>query len=67
MNGFKLSVIYRGLLLVMITFVNFFIECFFCRYLDPLGAVFAVISRLQISRIRMLIYGCDNCRICTGG
>ncbi|WP_026888960.1 FMN-binding protein [Clostridium beijerinckii] len=42
-----------------------FIERFFCRYLCPLGAVFSILSKARILKIKKLRDKCGPCRICT--
>ena len=42
-----------------------FIERFFCRYLCPLGAVFTVLSKARIFKIKKLRDKYGPCRICT--
>lgn len=42
-----------------------FIERFFCRYLCPLGAVLAVLSRFRLFNISKPGGKCEKCRICT--
>ncbi|MDD3417354.1 MAG: FMN-binding protein [Lachnospiraceae bacterium] len=54
-----------GALLFLIIICSFFIERFFCRYLCPLGAVFAITSRLRIFHIIKKRDSCGSCRICT--
>lgn len=54
-----------GLLLLLIMIGSLFIERFFCKYLCPLGAIFVIVSRLRIFRIRKNRQGCGSCRICT--
>ncbi len=53
------------ILLVLITIGAAFIERFFCRYLCPLGAVFAIISRIGITKINKPKADCGKCRACT--
>jgi|GEM_PF-99305 len=53
------------ILLVLITIGAAFIERFFCRYLCPLGAVFAIISRVGITKINKPKDDCGKCRACT--
>ena len=48
-----------------ITAASVFVERFFCRYLCPLGALFAIASALRISKIRKPSAGCGKCRVCT--
>jgi len=52
-------------ILALIVLASFFVERFFCRYLCPLGAVFALVSKLRITSIRKPTAKCGNCRICT--
>lgn len=52
-------------ILVLIAFGAFFIERFFCRYLCPLGAVFAIVSKLRIFKINKPNDKCGKCRLCT--
>ncbi|HEY8805705.1 MAG TPA: FMN-binding protein, partial [Clostridium sp.] len=52
-------------LLAFITLGAIFIERFFCRYLCPLGAMFAIISKLRKIKIDKPTEKCGKCRICT--
>jgi uncharacterized protein with FMN-binding domain len=51
--------------LVLITIGAAFVERFFCRYLCPLGAVFAIISKIGIVKINKPKGDCGKCRACT--
>lgn len=53
------------ILFALIAAASFFVERFFCRYLCPLGAVFAISSKLRIAKIQKTRTKCGNCRICT--
>jgi uncharacterized protein with FMN-binding domain len=53
------------ILFILITAASFFVERFFCRYLCPLGAVFALTSKLRIAKIDKPRTKCGVCRICT--
>ncbi|MGL4741326.1 MAG: 4Fe-4S binding protein [Sarcina sp.] len=53
------------ILLIAIAIGNFFIERFFCRYLCPLGAIFAIASKVKIVHIRKPKSNCGNCKACT--
>ena len=52
-------------MLVLIIVASFFVERFFCRYLCPLGAIFAILSKLRILKIVKPGQNCGRCRICT--
>lgn len=52
-------------LLVLIMMGSVFIERFFCRYLCPLGAMFAIIARLRIFKIVKPSKDCGSCTLCT--
>ncbi|MDD4312425.1 MAG: FMN-binding protein [Eubacteriales bacterium] len=53
------------LLLLLIVVGSLYIERFFCRYLCPLGAVFAIVSRFRLFKIRKPRTNCGPCRACT--
>ncbi len=53
------------LLLVLIVVGSLYIERFFCRYLCPLGAVFAIVSKFRLFKIRKPREKCGACRACT--
>ncbi len=52
------------LLLLTIAAGSLFIERFFCRYLCPLGAVFAIVSKGRLFKIRRRKKGCTRCSLC---
>nr|WP_314458763.1 4Fe-4S binding protein [uncultured Clostridium sp.] len=54
-----------GFLLLLIIAGSFLVERFFCRYLCPLGAVFAIMSRFRLFRIKKDRSKCGSCRLCT--
>jgi uncharacterized protein with FMN-binding domain len=54
-----------ALLLIGIMAGSLYIERFFCRYLCPLGAVFAFVSRVRLFKIRKPAQHCGECRACT--
>ncbi len=54
-----------ALLLILIMAGSLYIERFFCRYLCPLGAVFAVASKVRLFKIRKPAQHCGNCQACT--
>ncbi len=43
---------------------SFVVERAFCRYLCPLGAVFAVLGRFSLMRIRRAPAACTDCGLC---
>ncbi|HEX9062754.1 MAG TPA: 4Fe-4S binding protein, partial [Clostridia bacterium] len=52
-------------ILLAIISASFFVERFFCRYLCPMGAVFAIISKLKLAKIKKPKDKCGSCKICT--
>lgn len=50
---------------IIIIAASALVERFFCRYLCPLGAIFAVASKVKIAKILKPRSKCGNCRICT--
>ncbi len=53
------------IILVAIIAASFFVERFFCRYLCPLGAVFTIISRFRLIKIKKSGQLCGSCKACT--
>ena len=54
-----------GALLLLIMAGSFFVERFFCRYMCPLGAIFAIISKLRLFKIAKPTTDCGSCKLCT--
>jgi polyferredoxin/uncharacterized protein with FMN-binding domain len=54
-----------AVLLALIIIGGFFIERFFCRYLCPLGAIFAIFSKPRILKIRKHEGECGKCMGCS--
>jgi uncharacterized protein with FMN-binding domain/NAD-dependent dihydropyrimidine dehydrogenase PreA subunit len=54
-----------ALLLLAIMIGSMYIERFFCRYLCPLGAVFSIVSKARLYKIRKPMQNCGSCRACT--
>ncbi len=54
-----------ALLLLLIIVGSLFIERMFCRYLCPLGGVFAIVSKFRLFKIRKPRTKCGACRACT--
>ena len=50
---------------VAIVAASAFIERFFCRYLCPMGAIFTLVSKLRVAKIKKPSAQCGNCRVCT--
>ena len=53
------------ILLVLILLASAFVERFFCRYLCPMGAFFALTSAARVIYIDKPRDGCGKCQICT--
>lgn len=53
------------IILLAIIIASIFIERFFCRYLCPIGAIFAIVSKLKVGKIKKNSAQCGKCRICT--
>lgn len=53
-----------GGLLFLIALVSFFFERFFCRYLCPLGALLAILSKVRFYRIKKSTDRCVGCNLC---
>lgn len=54
-----------GGLLLLIIIGSMLVERFFCRYLCPLGAVFAPISRIRFFRFKKPRQNCGSCSLCS--
>lgn len=54
-----------ALLLLLIIAGSMLIERFFCRYLCPLGAVFSIVSKFRLFKIRKPVQNCGGCQACT--
>ncbi len=52
-------------ILIVITAASALVERFFCRYLCPMGAIFALTSKLRVAKIKKPSAQCGNCRMCT--
>lgn len=60
---------YEGAWLILAIFLtalllNLLIPRFYCRFICPLGALFAIISRFAIWRIGKTQSECSNCKLC---
>lgn len=54
-----------GALLILIILASIFIERGFCRYLCPMGAVYAILSKLQRFPVLKKRDACGSCRSCS--
>ncbi len=52
------------LILAVVVAGSFVVERAFCRYLCPLGAVFAIVGRFSLVRIRRSLPTCTSCGLC---
>ncbi len=52
-------------LLVLILAGSMLIERFFCRYFCPLGAVFSIVSKFRLFRMKKQSNDCRSCQICS--
>jgi NosR/NirI family nitrous oxide reductase transcriptional regulator len=53
------------IILFLIAVGAMFIERFFCRYLCPLGAILAILSKLKLAKINKSRTNCNKCRLCS--
>jgi polyferredoxin len=54
-----------GLMVVAAVLLNLYIPRFYCRFICPLGALFGVLNRFSIWRIRKEdMEACKDCRLC---
>ncbi len=68
LSGFPAQLMFLsigGALLLSIIIGSLFVDRFFCRYLCPLGAIFAPLSKLRIFRVKKPASQCGSCRGCT--
>jgi len=54
-----------AIILVLIGIGAMFIERFFCRYLCPLGAIFAILSKFKIYKVNKEKSNCGSCKACS--
>ena len=54
-----------GAFLLLTVIGSLFIERFFCKYICPLGALFAIASRFRVFRIKKPSDHCGSCKLCT--
>ena len=52
-------------ILILIIIGAMFIERFFCRYLCPLGAIFAILSKFKIFKVHKGTSVCGKCKACS--
>ncbi len=60
---------YEGAWFILVIFftavlLNLVIPRFYCRFICPLGALFAILSRFAIWRIGKKVNECSNCKLC---
>ncbi len=54
-----------AIILAIIMILSIFIHRFFCRYLCPLGAIFALLSRFRLFKIIKPREVCRSCKLCS--
>ncbi|MGM9532395.1 4Fe-4S binding protein [Intestinibacter sp.] len=64
-SDFSMLLTFGGLLLLLIIISSLFVERVFCRYFCPLGAIFSLISKPRIYKIKKDSTECVNCDLCT--
>ena len=62
--SFKALLSLGGILLLLIIIGSVFIERMFCRYLCPMGAVFSIISKIRLYKIKRKENSCAGCGVC---
>lgn len=53
-----------GVLLLLIAIVSLFVERAFCKYFCPLGAIFSLLAKFRIVKLKRTSE-CGDCRLCT--
>jgi NosR/NirI family transcriptional regulator, nitrous oxide reductase regulator len=64
-DGFKNGFSWAFIILFLIGIGAMFIERFFCRYLCPLGAILALLSKIKLMAIHKPETLCRQCRLCS--
>ena len=64
-NSLEYFLTLGGAFLLLIIIGSLFIERFFCKYLCPLGALFALVSRTRLNPIKRRSEKCGSCKLCT--
>jgi uncharacterized protein with FMN-binding domain len=64
--GAAFTTLLPGTIILLVLFlISIFYKRFFCRYLCPLGAIFSLVSRFSIFKVKKERSGCGACHICT--
>jgi NAD-dependent dihydropyrimidine dehydrogenase PreA subunit len=57
--------LFIGLIFLSLVLLNLYRERFFCRYLCPAGALFGLLARWNLVKVRIDKERCNGCRACT--
>lgn len=64
LGGWTEPLVWAVVITAVVLVASMLVERFWCRYLCPLGAVFAVLGRFSFLRIRRNATTCTDCNLC---
>lgn len=64
LGGWTEPLVWAVVITAVVLMASMLVERFWCRYLCPLGAVFALLGRFSFLRIRRDVPTCTDCNLC---